>query len=112
MSAVSEREIDLAILRAGSVDYLDYWFISRLVGDLARSPEAGDPGALTIQAVGRLLVSGQLRAGDLEPPGEFVAWPLSPEAAFERVRSRVDELSDELMVGDIAWFEVPTASST
>jgi hypothetical protein len=108
MSAVSEQDIDSAILRAGSVDYLDVWFISGLVEDLVGSAKS-DAVELAVEAIGRLLSQGALRAGDLQPPGEFVPWPDDPVAALHRIRAAVRQIEGEPAVGEIAWFEVPEA---
>ena len=107
MSAVSEREIDDAILNAGSVDYLDFWFLTHVVDevlDLTDTPRAEEAA---LAAVARLLQAGRLRAGDLVPPGEFRPWQLDAAGALERIRRELEALDHPLGVGDVAWFEVP-----
>jgi hypothetical protein len=104
MSATLDLRIDSQILRAGAVDFLDVWFINGLVAETAGVDAESEAPNLTLQAIRRLLLSGRLRAGDLEPPGEFVAWDATPDDAFERVRERWRSLGRSLAVGDVAWF--------
>jgi hypothetical protein len=107
ISAADRERVEAAILDAGSVDYLDFWFITRLAqSELGpRPPE--EIREVVVQAIRQLLASGPLRAGDLEPPGDFVAWREDPAESFDRIRGRVRELDREPQVGDVAWFEVP-----
>jgi len=107
MSATSKDKLDEAILRAGSVDYLDLWFITHLVEEVLGTREEPRVREAALDAVGRLLESEKLRAGDLRPPGEFEAWKLDAPDARQRIRRDLAALDRPLGVGDVAWFEVP-----
>jgi hypothetical protein len=99
--------IDAEILQAGSVDYLDIWFIS---GSIRRwlAPHADEERikALVLDSLRRLLASGRIRAGELYPPGEFSPWPFDTEEAIATVREAWDKIDRPLQPGDIAYFEV------
>lgn len=106
-SEADRRQLESAILDAGSVDYLDVWFISRLATQELGPRQRDQLQELVLAAIEHLLESGRVRAGDLVTPGEFVPWPSDAAEAFERVRSEFTALNRDLRVGDIAWFEVP-----
>jgi hypothetical protein len=107
MSAASRDEVERAILRAGLVDYLDFWFITHVVEDVLATRDATLVREAALAAIARLLRAQRLRAGDLRPPGEFEAWTLDSASALERIRNELANLDHPLGVGDVAWFEVP-----
>jgi hypothetical protein len=106
ISASDRREIESAILAAGSVDYLDVWFVSGVVADHARRMSTDELHDVTLEVLSDLVQAGRLRAGDLEPPGEFVPWPETPAVAAARIREGLRALTGDLGPGDVAWFEV------
>ena len=107
MSAADRDRLEAAIVDAGAVDYLDFWFITRLAqSEIGPRPQE-EIREVALQAIHHLLSSGALRAGDLEPPGEFVPWSEDPAKSFDRIQARVRGLDRDLQVGDVAWFEVP-----
>lgn len=107
MSAPDVARINTAILQAGSGDYLDLSYLTYLVEETLSSRDTEEIRAKLLEALRRLLSSGQLRAGYLEPPGEFVPWSLTPDQAYDRIETELQRLERPLQVGDIAWFEVP-----
>jgi hypothetical protein len=106
-SAADSDEVDRAILRAASADYLDLWFVSCVVADVLRTHEDSRVREATLDAVERLLRAKRLRAGALRPPGEFEPWPLDVTSAVTRIRREYAQLDRRLGVGDVAWFEAP-----
>jgi hypothetical protein len=106
MSAPISSRLDDAILRAGRVDYLDFWFIAHVVEDMLGTRDESIVQRSTLEALERLLYAKRLRVGDLRPPGEFEPWPLDANAALSRIRDALAAVDRPLQVGDIAWFEV------
>ena len=100
-------EIDLSILEAGTVDYLDVWYMSSIIEDVLVTTEHEAVMRETVAAIERLLSIGRLEAGRLVPPGEFEPWPVSDARAAPEIRRAVEALGDRPpQVGEIAWFRV------
>lgn len=107
MSGLDASEIDTAILRAGADDYLDLSYLTYLLEEKLATREPAIVRRVLLEALQRLLMTQQLRAGELEPPGEFVPWSVKPKEAYDRIESAFGALDRPVQVGDIAWFEVP-----
>jgi hypothetical protein len=106
--SVTEEQIDEAVIDVGRVDYLDLWAITRLLTARFGDELELDRDACTValDSVERLLRSDVLRAGNLDPPGEFAPWPEQGEVAIREVRERAARLHGALNVGDVGWFEL------
>jgi hypothetical protein len=102
----NDTKIDEAIVRAGSVDYLDLWFVTRLIAELLGESDQITVREVALDAIERLARAGRVRVGDLVPPGEFIPWGVDIDAAVHRVRREAHDLDRPLNVGDIAWLEV------
>src|SRR6266540_4042858 len=100
MTTPNPELLDDEILAAGSVDYLDLWFITNIVRRLTPSSDENDIRRISIETLERLLESGRVRAGDLYPPGDFSPWPFETSEALERIRHELDELHRDLQPGN------------
>lgn len=107
MSGREAFGLDDAILRAGGEDYLDLSYLTFLAEERLGTRDPAEGRSALLEALRRLLLRGQLRAGTLEPPGEFKSWPLAPEEAYARVEAGLHQIAGSPQVGEIAWFEVP-----
>jgi hypothetical protein len=59
----SDARVDDAIVRAGSVDYLDFWFVTKLVSDVLGGAEQARVHEVALDSIESLTREGRLRVG-------------------------------------------------
>jgi hypothetical protein len=106
MSGHEALGLEHAILRAGGEDYLDLSYLTFLAEEHLDTRDPAEVRPALLEALRRLLIGGHLRAGDLEPPGEFKSWSVAPDEAYERVEEELNQVAGSPQVGEVAWFEV------
>jgi len=106
MSQEAKRTIEEWILDDASSDYLDFWIIWVIVTRVIPGLVEAEIRSTALDSIVRLLEHERLRAGELVPPGEFVAWPIPTAEAIRRIRVRVSSLQGPPQPGDVAYFEL------
>lgn len=91
--------------RDGAASDLGLWWLANDVrGVIGGTLPEGEVRRLTLEAVGPLLESGDLRAGDVRPDGTFVAWSGRVDEVLARISSEWQALGRQPDIGDVVWF--------
>lgn len=106
MSQQAKRTIEEWILDVASSDYVDFWSIWVIVTRVIPGLVEAETRSTALDSTVSLLERERLHAGELVPPGEFVAWAIPTAEAIGRIGDRVRSLQGPPQPGDVAYFEL------